>query len=118
MVISIPDVSVTLDQMMAILVNDVPTEDVGLKASIENNGPVAAVYAYLETKHGNKQLVSASVQMQLVEYGTFEANLGRAKDSLMKDFSMDGEDVAKFLKMLRTRMVQFFPELEEKQHVD
>lgn len=114
MVVSIPDVEVTLDKMAALLINDVP-DNLGLRDSIELHGPVVAIASYIEGKYGNRQMVSAVVQMQLVEYGTFELDMNRAKRHLIELYGLDGEQFEEVLTGVQERLVRFFPEFKKKE---
>lgn len=113
LVITVPDVELSMDKMLAVILNDIPSSNVALQESIAANGTVAAIYSYLECKHGNKQTLNAHVQMQLVEYGTFETNLNRSKNSLMEEFGMDTKAVDFLLDTLRKRLIHLFPEFGE-----
>lgn len=113
LVITIPDVEVSIEKMMAIIINDIPTSNTRIQETIDTNGPVAALYSYVESKYGNKQMLNAVTQMQLVEYGTFETHLNRSKNTLLSDFGMSASDVDTFLELLQNRLLALVPEFNE-----
>jgi len=114
MLVIIPDVEMTIDKLVATLLNDIPDSNPGLNDSILHNGGVAALYAYIDGKYGNRAMVSATVQMQIVEYGNFELNLDRAKRYLTETFKMDGEEIKDLISLVKGRIIVMFPEFEEK----
>jgi hypothetical protein len=114
-VISIPPVSLTSNNIAAIMLNSLPTSSGGFFDSVDAVGPVSAIDSYLKAKYSNRALVEAISVMHILEFGTFDIDLNEAKSFMLDQFDLDGESLEELISTVLKLVHLLFPELEDSQ---